>query len=71
MRDHYATYRLLPGYAETSTRRRPRSPETIVLGTEDISKARCVGEATIDGRAGWLAFKIPGKRRYFFQFRAW
>jgi hypothetical protein len=63
--------RLLPGYAETSTRRRPRCPETIVLSDEVVRRARCVGPAVIDGSSAWLAFKVPGERRYYFQYRPW
>lgn len=66
-----ANYKLEPGYAETSTRRRPKEPTTIVVGEKEIALAKCVGSAIIDGRVGWLAFKIKGKRRYYFQYRPW
>ena len=62
-----ASYKLLPGYAETSTRRHPLEPTTVIVGRDECERARCVGTAFIDGRADWLAFKIPGERRYYFQ----
>jgi hypothetical protein len=66
-----ADHKLKPGYAQQSSRRRPRQPETVVVGSDECTLAKCVGSAVIDGRAGWLAFKIPGKRRYYFQYCPW
>lgn len=63
--------KLIPGYAETSTRRHPVCPETVVVGERECSRARCLGAATIDGRAAWLVFRIPGERRFYFQHRPW
>jgi hypothetical protein len=67
----FANNKLLPGYAETSTRRRPIRPETVIVGEEECNAARCVGPAMIDGSIAWLAFKIKGQRRYYFQYRPW
>lgn len=64
-------YQLLPGYAETSTRRRPKEPETVIVGTEECEQARYVGAALISGSLAWLAFKVPNKKRYYFQYRPW
>jgi hypothetical protein len=64
-------YKLLPGYAETATRKHPRSTETIVLGDQEIAQARYVGPVMLNGRLGWLAWKLPGRNRYYFQFRPW
>lgn len=69
MKKHYAHLRLEPGYAETSTRKHPVEPETVVVGQYECSQAVCQGDAVIDGKVGWLRFKIPGERRYFFQYR--
>lgn len=66
-----ANYKLLPGYAESSTRRHPKEPTLVIVGKEECDKARCVGSALIDGSLAWLAFKIPGQRKYFFQYRPW
>jgi hypothetical protein len=63
--------KLAPGYAETSTRRRPVNPETVIVSDDDVKQCRFVGEAMIDGRLGWMAFRHPKTRRYFFQFRPW
>ena len=71
IREHFGAYKLLPGYAEQSTRRNPRCPETVVVGEDEIASTRCVGQAFIDNNIGWLAFKVKGKRQYFFQFRPW
>jgi hypothetical protein len=64
-------YKLLLGYAETSTKRRPVCPETVIVGAEECKAARCVGLALIDGSSAWLAFKVKGQRRYYFQYRPW
>lgn len=71
MKRELDSYKLEKGYAETSTRRHPREPETVVVGDAEVSQARCVGSAIIDGSSAWLAFKMPGKRRYYFQHRPW
>ena len=60
--------KLLPGYAMTSTKRFPRAPETVVIGTDETDRAHCVGSAWIDGR-NLIAFKIKGECRYYFQNR--
>ncbi len=70
----FVTYKMLPGYAETSTRRNPREPETVIVGEDECSRARCLGDAYLPNaypESGWLCFKIPGERRYFFQYRPW
>lgn len=64
-------YKLLPGYAEQSSKRNPKEPETVIVGEKECAAARCVGSAMIYGRLDWLVFKIPGKRRYYFQIRTW
>lgn len=63
--------KLLSGYAETSTRRNPRQPETVIVGDTEIANCRCVGSAYIDGRCGWLAFRDRRTGRYYFQYRPW
>lgn len=71
MRNLLAHIKLMPGYAETSTRIRPVAPDTIIVGKDECDKAVCRGAAIIDGNAGWLRFSVPGKRRYYFQYRPW
>ena len=66
-----SSYKLLPGYAETSTRRHPKEPTIVIVGESECRNAHCVGSAYIDGNAGWLAFKVKGQRRYYFQYRPW
>lgn len=59
---------LLPGYAETSTRKRPREPTIVVVGSEEIASTVCQGaHIHPDGNGGWLRFKVKGKKRYYFQ----
>ncbi len=65
MADQSALPKLLPGYAEKSSRRWPKEPETVVLGDEEIANAKFVGCARIDGRHGWLCFRLG--RTYYFQ----
>lgn len=71
MRSTLSHEKLRPGYAETSTKRNPKCPTTIILSDDVIKKAVCIGTAMIDGMLDWLVFKIPGQRRYYFQFRPW
>ncbi len=66
-----ANYKLMPGYAETSTHRRPKEPTTVIVGQDEVNRARCVGSAYINGSCAWLAFKMPKQRRYYFQYRPW
>ena len=54
---------LKPGYAFQSTKRRPKAPDTVVVGTVE-SAAKFVGTARIDG-ACHNAFRLG--RTYFFQ----
>ena len=62
--------RLVPGYAETSTRKYPTEPDTEIVGDEEIANAVCQGRHPHpDGSTGWLRFKIRGKCRYYFQNR--
>lgn len=62
--------KLLPGYAETSTRRNPKEPDIVIVTESDCKNAVCLGAFLHpDGRGGWLRFKIRGKRRYYFQHR--
>ena len=61
--------RLEPGYAMTSTRRHPREPETVIVPEDAVKGARCIGRAKIDDNSLWLCFKVPGERRYWFQYR--
>jgi hypothetical protein len=58
---------LKPGYAESSTRRFPIAPTTVVVGEEECGRARFVGPVRIDGNPGWNAFRDPQTRRYYFQ----
>jgi hypothetical protein len=69
--ERLADRKLLPGYAMTSTRRRPKEPELVVVGSQECALAHCVGAVLIDGRSDWLAFKVRGQRRYYFQQRPW
>ena len=55
---------LQPGYAETSTRRYPREPETVVVGSKEIAAARYVGVTSRDGHE-WYTFRAG--RRFYFQ----
>jgi len=71
MTNALSSYKLEPGYAMQSSRRHPREPEIVVIGQTEITQARCVGSALIDGSLAWLAFKMPGQRKYFFQYRPW
>jgi hypothetical protein len=64
-------YKLLDGYAYKSSKRRPIDPETVVVGEEEIAACRCVGTAMIDGLATYLAFKVRGRKTYYFQNRPW
>lgn len=52
------------GYAFTSTRRRPRDPATIVIGSEERIGSTFVGTAKIDG-APCAAFRR--NKTYYFQ----
>ncbi len=61
------TPKLQAGYAETSSTRYPRNPETVIVPQEALASAVCVGPARIDGSYHWWAFKIPGKKRFYFQ----
>ncbi len=62
--------RLVYGYADTSTRKYPKEPETIILGQDVIEKARCVGfQSEPIGR--WFIFKVPNVKRYYFQLQQW
>ncbi len=65
--------RLVPGYAETSTRKRPTDPETVIVGHEEVAQAVCQGASVCRAHttAGWLRFKVRGKKRYYFQYRPW
>lgn len=64
---------LRSGYADTSSRRHPREPETVIVGDDEVRQSRFVGYAYIsnypNGRAA--AFKVRGKKRYFFQADCW
>ena len=71
MNKKFINYKLESGYAETSTKRHPVEPETVIVGEDEVRQARCVGAAIIDGSSAWLAFKTPGKKRYYFQYRPW
>jgi hypothetical protein len=64
------TYRLETGYAETSSRKYPREPETVVVGETEVNAARYVGEQIRDCQH-WNVFKIPNRKRYYFQIRLW
>ena len=66
-----STLKLMPGYAETSTRKYPVNPDTVILTQAEIDGAVCQGCATIDGNPIWISFKLRGQRRYFFQLRPW
>ena len=58
---------LQSGYAHTSSRRHPREPELVIIDEKEIGKATTfVGQAMIDG-IPHVAYKIPGKNRYYFQ----
>jgi hypothetical protein len=61
-------HKLLAGYAETSTRKHPREPETVIVGQAEIDACVCQGaHAHPDGNGGWLRFKVRGRSRYYFQ----
>jgi hypothetical protein len=72
MKNVLINYKPKPGYAETATRKYPKEPEIVVVGEKEIAKAVCQGaHCHPDGNIGWLRFKIPGKRRYYFQLHPW
>jgi hypothetical protein len=62
-------YLLQSGYAETSTKRYPRQPETVVVGESECATARFLGfhHNHAEPISDWAVFKSPGKRRYWFQ----
>ena len=66
-----AVPKLESGYAESSSRRYPREPKTVVVGSTEIGRSIFQGEAIIDGRAGWLCWRDPVAKRYYFQYRPW
>jgi hypothetical protein len=60
--------KLRPGYAETSTRKYPVEPELIIVGRTECDLAQCQGSHPHpSGEGGWLRFKLPDVRRYYFQ----
>jgi hypothetical protein len=63
------------GYAESSTRRHPREPETVIVGESEIREARYIGSAYINGSCAWQCWRVPAKPgrpgRYYFQYRPW
>ena len=66
----FESLKLLPGYAETSTRKYPKEPEIVIVTESDCAGAVCQGaHIHPDGNGGWLRFKVKGKKRYFFQLR--
>ena len=62
-------YKMQPGYAETSTRKYPVNPETVIVSQTDCDKVVCQGAHYLDGRLDWLRFKVKGEKRYYFQLR--
>lgn len=58
---------LQPGYAETSTRRNPREPQTVIVGTEECANSRYVGTARIHGT--WFSAFRSRSGRYYLQVR--
>jgi hypothetical protein len=65
---NYDHLKLKSGYAETSTCKRPREAEIVVVGEAEIASVRCEGaHLHYSGEGGWLRFKVRGKSRYYFQ----
>lgn len=70
----FAHIKLLPGYALTSTKKHPKEPDTVIVGEDECSQARCVGACYLTNETHslqWVGFKIPSKNRYYFQYRPW
>lgn len=58
--------KMRPGYAETASRKNPREPLLTIVGESEIAAAKYIGKTVHDGDQ-WHTWKIPGKKRYYFQ----
>lgn len=59
-----AKYRMVPGYAYTSTKKYPREPETVMVTETEVKAAKFVDIMNMDGYA-WCRFRV--RRRFYLQ----